>query len=385
MARDLELVMLVLMTVAYVLAQSWLRRNKLTLPTPLKKLTGFNSFWYSHHLFVIICAFCHSRLLPLPHQAMVQENVRTYRSRFKSVRILKVVVYPGNVMALHISKPQGFKYTSGQYICVNCPDVSLFEWHPFTITSTPEDDYISVHIQTLGDWTSQLKAVFIEACEPTLDDQSVALQIDMLGKNKSRMPRLLIDGPYGAPAQDYGNYEVLLLIGLGIGATPLISILKDILNIIKKQQRDLEVGVMDNGVKNKKSKRAYFCWVTREKGSIEWFKGLMNEVAENDKEGVIELHNYCTGGYEEGGAQSALITMIQSLNYAKKGMGTRIKTYSTRPNWHDVFEYIALKYPNKRVGVFYCGTHKLVGQLRRLSLDFSRKTSTKFDFHKENF
>lgn len=32
--------------------------------------------------------------------------------------------------------------------------------HPFSITSAPQDDYLSVHIRTLGDWTSQLKVVF---------------------------------------------------------------------------------------------------------------------------------------------------------------------------------------------------------------------------------
>ena len=48
------------------------------------------------------------------------------------------------------------------------------------------------------------------------------------------LPKLLIDGPYGAPAQDYRNYDVLLLVGLGIGATPFVSILKDLLNSIVK-------------------------------------------------------------------------------------------------------------------------------------------------------
>jgi len=48
-----------------------------------------------------------------------------------------------------------------------------------------------------------------------------------------RYPKILIKGPYGAPAQSYKNYDVLLLIGLGIGATPMISILKDLLNHIK--------------------------------------------------------------------------------------------------------------------------------------------------------
>lgn len=47
-------VMVVLMAIAFILAQPWFRRNRLKLPKPLKKLTGFNAFWYSHHLFVIV-------------------------------------------------------------------------------------------------------------------------------------------------------------------------------------------------------------------------------------------------------------------------------------------------------------------------------------------
>ena len=56
------------------------------------------------------------------------------------------------------------------------------------------------------------------------------------------MPKLLIDGPYGAPAQDYTKYDVLLLVGLGIGATPFISILKDLLNNVVKME-ELAVSV----------------------------------------------------------------------------------------------------------------------------------------------
>lgn len=174
------------------------------------------------------------------------------------------------------------------------------------------------------------------------------------------MPKLLIDGPYGAPAQDYKNYEVILLVGLGIGATPLISILKDVLNNMK-QQKDIEEGVVESGVKNNKRKpfatnRAYFYWVTREQGSFEWFRGVMDEVAEHDKDGIIELHNYCTSVYEEGDARSALITMLQSLHHAKSGVdivsGTRVKTHFARPNWRTVFKHAALKHPGKRVGKY---------------------------------
>ena len=43
----------------------------------------------------------------------------------------KVAVYPGNVLALHMSKPQGFRYKSGQYMFVNCAAVSSFEWYVY--------------------------------------------------------------------------------------------------------------------------------------------------------------------------------------------------------------------------------------------------------------
>lgn len=50
------IIMVVLMAIAFTLATPWFRRNKLNLPKFLKKLTGFNAFWYSHHLFIIVYA-----------------------------------------------------------------------------------------------------------------------------------------------------------------------------------------------------------------------------------------------------------------------------------------------------------------------------------------
>ncbi|KAG5626098.1 hypothetical protein H5410_011316 [Solanum commersonii] len=400
-------VMLVLMIIAYVLAQPWFRRNRLNLPSTIKKLTGFNAFWYSHHLFVIVYVLfiIHGYFLYLSKKwykkttwmyiavPMIlyacERLLRAFRSGYKAVRILKVAVYPGNVMAVHMSKPQGFKYTSGQYIFVNCSDVSSFQWHPFTISSAPGDEYLSMHIRTLGDWTSQLKTLFSKVCEPPTGDQSGLLRADIAKADyKPRLPKLLIDGPYGAPAQDYKKYDVVLLVGLGIGATPLISIVKDVLNNIK-QQKDIEDGTKGSKRSPFATKRAYFYWVTREQGSFEWFKGVMDEVSENDQEGLIELHNYCTSVYEEGDARSALITMLQSIHQAKSGIdivsGTRVKTHFARPNWRQVFKRVTINHPDQRIGVFYCGPQGLVGELRHLSQDFSHKTGTKFEFHKENF
>ncbi|XP_039055199.1 respiratory burst oxidase homolog protein D-like isoform X1 [Hibiscus syriacus] len=408
------IIMVVLMAITFTLATPWFRRNKLNLPKFLKKLTGFNTFWYSHHLFVIVYVLLivHGIYLYLTDKwyqkttwmylavpitlYACERLIRALRSSIKDVKILKVAVYPGNVLSLHMSKPQGFKYKSGQYMFVNCSAVSPFEWHPFSITSAPGDAYLSIHIRTLGDWTRQLKTVFSQVCQPPASGKSGLLRAE--GANTWYFPKILIDGPYGAPAQDYMKYDVLLLVGLGIGATPMISIVKDIINNMKVKEDSIPGSAMENGsYKNKtnktnkgfKTRKAYFYWVTREQGSFEWFKGIMNEVAEMDEKKVIELHNYCTSVYEEGDARSALIAMLQSLHHAKNGVdvvsGTRVKSHFAKPDWRQVYKKIALHHPDARIGVFYCGAPALTKELRRLALDFSHKTSTKFEFHKENF
>jgi respiratory burst oxidase len=190
-------------------------------------------------------------------------------------------------------------------------------------------------------------------------------------------PKVLIDGPYGAPAQEYKNYEVVLLVGLGIGATPMISIMKDIVNSIKAVEEDgLENGMNGRSsqslkattaeaavpkrkaagstINNFQTRKTYFYWVTREQGSFDWFRGEMNEVAELDGRGVIDLNTYCTSVYEEGDARSALIAMLQSLNHAKNGIdivsGTRVKSHFAKPNWHSVYERIAFNHTHARVG-----------------------------------
>ncbi|KAM0953234.1 putative NAD(P)H oxidase (H(2)O(2)-forming) [Dioscorea sansibarensis] len=168
-------------------------------------------------------------------------------------------------------------------------------------------------------------------------------------------PKLLIDGPYGAPAQNYKKYDILLLIGLGIGATPFISILRDLLNDIKANEELQRTHATDaNLIKTKGPGRAYFYWVTREQGSFEWFKGVMNDVGESDHNNVIEMHNYLTSVYEEGDARSALIAMVQSLQHAKNGLdivsGSRIRTHFARPNWRKVYTDLANAHKSARIG-----------------------------------
>ncbi|AQK87759.1 respiratory burst oxidase3 [Zea mays] len=420
------IIMVVCMLIAFTLATRWFRRSLVKLPRPFDKLTGFNAFWYSHHLFIIvyISLVIHGECLYLIHDwykrttwmylavpvglYVGERTLRFFRSGSYSVRLLKVAIYPGNVLTLQMSKPPTFRYKSGQYMFVQCPAVSPFEWHPFSITSAPGDDYLSIHVRQLGDWTRELKRVFSAACEPPVGGKSGLLRADET--TKKALPKLLIDGPYGSPAQDYSKYDVLLLVGLGIGATPFISILKDLLNNIIKMEEEEEASsdlyppigrskahvdldtlmrITSKPKRVLKTTNAYFYWVTREQGSFDWFKGVMNEIAELDQRNIIEMHNYLTSVYEEGDARSALITMLQALNHAKNGVdivsGTKVRTHFARPNFKKVLSKIATKHPYAKIGVFYCGAPVLAQELSKLCYEFNGKSTTKFEFHKEHF
>ncbi|CAL4983447.1 unnamed protein product [Urochloa decumbens] len=408
------LTMLALMAIAFTLALPSFRRDRMwRLPRLLRDLAGFNAFWYTHHLFIIVYALLivHGHFLYLTQKwyknttwmylvvpmclYACERLTRLLRSTMLSVKILKVVVYPANMLSLHFSKPRGFEYKSGQYIFLNCPAISLLQWHPFCITSAPQDSYVSVHIRTRGDWTSRLRTIFSEVRQPPMERKSGLLGAEYDCNDNDRpnpcYPKVLIDGPYSLAVQDYKQYQAVLLISLGIGVAPMMSIVKDVINNMKQLRYDLESGLTNNSVSSSSfcTPRVYFYWVTREEASSDWIRSIMDEVAETDKKGFVEFHTYCSSIYEEGDARSELIAVLQSLNFAKTGVdiitGTSVKTHFGRPNWCNVYKRIALNHRDQRVGVFYSGEPVLVQQLRELAQDFSWKTTTKFEFHGMNF
>ena len=117
---------------------------------------------------------------------------------------------------------------AGQDIFICCPEVSYFQWHPFTLTSAPEEDYISVHIRVVGDFTTALAKAL--GCDFDSKEKGGSKSTGTGTKppiNKV-LPRVMVDGPFGSASEDYLNYETVLLVGAGIGVTPFASILKSI-------------------------------------------------------------------------------------------------------------------------------------------------------------
>ena len=102
----------------------------------------------------------------------------------------------------------------------------------FTITSAPEDPYVSVHIRQVGDFTQALgsrlgvgpavvAAMTSAAMKGAEKDSKTGTRGDFVELDPAvtsiTLPHVRIDGPYGAPAEDVFNSEVAILVGAGIG------------------------------------------------------------------------------------------------------------------------------------------------------------------------
>ncbi|KAG6587580.1 Respiratory burst oxidase-like protein A, partial [Cucurbita argyrosperma subsp. sororia] len=241
--------------------------------------------------------------------------------------------------------------------------------HPFSLTSAPQDTHLSMHIRNLGDWSYELYSLFHEGTSASKE-----------------YPKIFIDGPYGAASQDHVKYNHVVLIGLGIGATPFMSILKDVLNRLTGKCD----GHTDNGKGSPSKSKTYLYWVTREQSSFDWFKDFMNDLTHSDQTQLaVEMHNFLTSVHHEDDVRSVLIRAIQALHYTRRGIDivskTPVSTHFGRPNWINIFSNLVQRHRGERIGVFYCGPSALARELEGFCTKFSTKTSTRFVFHKENY
>lgn len=66
------------------------------------------------------------------------------------------------VTHLEFKRPQGFAYRSGQWVRIACLRLGTDEYHPFTLTSAPHEETLSLHIRAVGPWTSQLRELYTD-------------------------------------------------------------------------------------------------------------------------------------------------------------------------------------------------------------------------------
>ncbi|KAJ3172174.1 hypothetical protein HDU88_006989 [Geranomyces variabilis] len=230
----------------------WIRRH------------AFEVFYRLHvPLFVVFVAFAAIHegqaigiLVPglILYAADVALRVRSALGTEAKMVAMKVL--PGGVVRIEFDK-EGFRYTSGQYVFVCIPAISVFEWHPFSLSSSPRredddednedgDELMSIHIRVLGNWTAKLARLATATAETSNGDPGT-----------TPLPRILIEGPYGTPTFPMDQYKNLILISGGIGITPLQSIYNgEIISDWKRGRREL--------------RHVIFAWSVREGGTYDY-------------------------------------------------------------------------------------------------------------------
>jgi len=366
-----------------------------------RRRAHFEWFWYSHHLFVVFFVswqlhgmFCMIKPDRPPYCSynnigvfwrfwlvggviwIFERILREVRSRHRTY-ISKVIQHPSNVVELQIKKEK-ITTRAGQYIFLSCPEVSYFQWHPFTLTSAPEEDYLSVHIRVVGDFTGALAEVV--GCDfdtkSEMDAPPAGGKVVGTASNppvNRVLPRVMVDGPFGSASEDFLNYETVLLVGAGIGVTPFASILKSIWYRMNNF----------NSSKSTRLSKVYFTWVIRDFGTAGWFHSLLHAIEEQDTMNKIEINIYLTAKIKEDDMNNIIVQDVGAERDAITSL--RAPTHFGRPNWDRVFSSLAAKHPQTDVGVFFCGPPALSKTLRQMSNKYSEPEGTRFFFGKESF
>ncbi|XP_069053201.1 NADPH oxidase 3 isoform X2 [Lepisosteus oculatus] len=325
-----------------------------TSSTELVRRSSYELFWLTHHLFVVffIGLVVHGTgqiVRGQTRESLSSHNVSYCRDhvdewgnvtqcpvpRFAG-NSPAVVAHPSHVLELQMRK-DGFKMEPGQYVFLQCPAISRLEWHPFTLTSAPEEDYFSVHVRLKGDWTEALRAAFVDHRRSTGFPQ---------------LPRMAVDGPFGSASSDVFRYRVSVCIGAGIGVTPFASVLKSLWYKSCNPSTPIKL------------QKLYFFWLCRDTSAFEWFSDLLFSLETRlaGKDRLLSFHIFLTGWDE---AQAYHIG-LHCENHRDVVTGFREKTFYGRPDWDREFRSIADAHPRRTIGVFFCGPKPLSRIIRRM-------------------
>ncbi|KAI3371039.1 hypothetical protein L3Q82_023520 [Scortum barcoo] len=136
--------------------------------TFVRRSGHFEVFYWSHlsyvwvwSLLMVHCANFWKWFVVPGLVFLLEKIVGIAVSRMGGLYIVEVNLLPSKVTHLVIKRPQFFHFKPGDYVYINIPVIAKYEWHPFTISSAPEQsDALWLHIRSMGQWTNRLYEYF---------------------------------------------------------------------------------------------------------------------------------------------------------------------------------------------------------------------------------
>ncbi|MFA6161153.1 MAG: ferric reductase-like transmembrane domain-containing protein [Patescibacteria group bacterium] len=151
-------------------------------------------YWNAVYIFVLANVLYFRFYLP------------TWRTLKHKFRVDRVVKEAGDVYSIYIKGKQLDKYKvkAGQFFIFRFLDRKRWwQAHPFSLSCLPNGQYLRISVKSSGDYTSELDKV-----KPGT--------------------RVYIDGPHGVFKVDKASKNKFLLIGGGIGITPVRAIVEEL-------------------------------------------------------------------------------------------------------------------------------------------------------------
>ncbi|KAJ8247813.1 hypothetical protein GJAV_G00250810 [Gymnothorax javanicus] len=335
---------------------------------------SFRGFWVTHYLYVVLylLTIIHGSygliqepkfyvyLIPPAILFLVDKLISLNRKKVE-IPVVKAELLPSGVTCLEFKRPRGFMYRSGQWVRIASLALGTDEYHPFTLTSAPHEENLSLHIRAVGPWTSKLRESYTQG---VLEQQGA-------------YPNLYLDGPFGEGHQEWKDFEVSVLVGGGIGVTPFASILKDL--------------VFKSSVKFKiHCKKIYFIWVTRTQKQFEWVSDIIREVEEKDSQDLVSVHIYITQLAEKFDLRTTMLYIcerhFQKVRSRSLFTGLRSITHFGRPPFMSFLNSLQEVHPEvSKFGVFSCGPPGMTKNVEKACQKMNRKDQAHFMHHYENF
>uniref|UniRef100_A0A673MH38 NADPH oxidase 5-like n=1 Tax=Sinocyclocheilus rhinocerous TaxID=307959 RepID=A0A673MH38_9TELE len=379
--------------------------------TFVRRSGHFEVFYWSHlsyvwvwALLIVHCANFWKWFVAPGLMFLIEKLVGIAVSRIGGLYIVEVNLLPSKVTHLVIKRPPFFHFKPGDYVYINIPVIAKYEWHPFTISSAPEQqDTLWLHIRSMGQWTNRLYEYFRQPESQTISNKRLTASLRNR-RHESRTQvfaflhhplaeycniKCYVDGPFGTPTRQIFASEHAVLIGAGIGITPFASILQSIIYRMRKQNcpncnYSWCETIKDNEMKLRK---VDFIWINRDQKSFEWFVSLLTKLemdqADEEPEGrFLEMHMYMTSALSKNDMKAIGLQMALDLLAKKEKRdsitGLRTRTQPGRPDWAKVFQKVSEEKKGK-VHVFYCGSPALAKVIKAQCEHFG------FNFYKENF
>ncbi|PRQ17225.1 putative ferric-chelate reductase (NADH) [Rosa chinensis] len=183
----------------------------------------FEIFYYTHHLYMVflVLFLFHAgdrhfyTVFPGIFLFGLDKLLRIIQSRPQTC-ILSARVFPSKAIELMLPKDPGLKYTPTSVLFLKVPSISKYQWHSFSIISSSSVDAnsMSILIKSEGSWTSSLSNL-IQTEQKSDADHMKCIPV-------------AVEGPYGPATMEFLRYDSLLLVAGGIGITPFLSVLQEL-------------------------------------------------------------------------------------------------------------------------------------------------------------